>query len=518
MITPSFQEFKRLAKKGNLIPVFKEILADMETPVSAFKKLTDPGLNTEPLSENSPTGNGNHQGLDPSHSFLLESVEGGEEWGRYSFLGVGPSVVFTCKGNFVEVIRNGEMSYGRDVDEPLTKIKELMEKYRPAPTPDLPRFYGGAVGFLSYDMVRFMEDLPDSTKNDLNIYDAYFVITDNILIFDNVKNTILILANILTDDFPNLEDAYVEATSRINRIIHRLDEPLKARHIETDNGIPLIVDSNLTKKEFISAVSDAKKYIVDGDIIQVVLSQRFELDTPGDPFDLYRALRTINPSPYMFYLNFESITMIGSSPEVLVRKEGDMVELRPIAGTRPRGKDSKEDSALEEELLNDPKELAEHVMLVDLGRNDLGRISEFGSVTVKALKRIERYSHVMHIVSDIEGKLKPGKDSFDVLRAVFPAGTLTGAPKIRAMEIIDELEPCRRGPYGGSVGYFSFSGNMDMCITIRTMLIKDKKLYLQAGAGIVYDSIPEKEYEETQHKARGMLRAAEMVRKNMELK
>ncbi len=495
MITPSFQRFKELSKKGNLIPVYQEILADLETPVSAFKKL-----------------NGSAQ------SFLLESIEGGEKWGRYSFLGTEPSLIFSCKGNSVSIRKNGEIIESENSSDPIEKLREIMKEYSPVDIPELPRFYGGAVGFLSYDMVRFIEKLPELKADDLNVYDAYFIVTDNIIIFDNVKNTIKVVANVFLDEFPTLEDAYADATHRINRIVNRLSKPLEIGQIQPDDSIPLFVNSNFLKKDFIDAVSKCKKYITEGEVIQVVLSQRFEVDSKIDPFDVYRALRTINPSPYMFYLQFDDTILVGSSPEVLVRLEDDRVALRPIAGTRPRGKNADEDRELMEDLLKDPKELAEHIMLVDLGRNDLGRISEFGSVNVRDLMCIEKYSHVMHIVSDIEGKLLPEKDCFDVLKAAFPAGTLSGAPKIRAMEIIEELEPCKRGPYGGSVGYFSFAGNMDMCITIRTLLMTGGKIYLQAGAGIVYDSVPEKEYLETQQKAKGMLKALEMARQNMKLK
>jgi anthranilate synthase component 1 len=492
MITPHFEEFKKRAAEGNLIPIYREILADLETPVSALKKL-----------------NGS------SHAFLLESVEGGEKWGRYSFLGVDPSIIFRVRGTRVDVVKDGELLYAEKHTDPFGQLQKLMDRYKPVAVDGLPRFWGGAVGYFGYDTVRFIEDIPDTAHDDLKIYDAYFIITDTIIIFDNVRHTLKVVANVFTEDGDDLEAAYMDATNRITRTIHKLQEPLTIDHLETEEGEHLFVESNMSRTDYMNAVDRAKKHIIDGDIIQVVLSQRFELELKSDPFELYRALRTINPSPYMFYLKFDDITLVGSSPEVLVRKEGDTVELRPIAGTRPRGNGEEEDDELSKDLLSDEKERAEHIMLVDLGRNDLGRVSEYGSVDVTNLMRIEKYSHVIHIVSDIEGKLLPGKTSFDVIRAAFPAGTLSGAPKIRAMEIIDELEPCRRGTYGGCVGYFSFSGNMDMCITIRTMLIAKNRIFIQAGAGIVYDSVPEKEYFETRHKAGGMLRAVEMVRKNM---
>jgi len=492
MIIPHFEEFKKRTAEGNLIPIYQEILADLETPVSALKKL-----------------NGS------SHAFLLESVEGGEKWGRYSFLGVDPSIIFRVKGTRVDVVKNGELLYAEKHRDPFGQLEKLMGRYKPVAVDGLPRFWGGAVGYFGYDTVRFIEDITDTAVNDLNIYDAYFIITDTIVIFDNVKHTMKVVANVFIEDGVDLEAAYMDAANRITRTIHKLREPLSIDHLETEEGEHLFVESNMSRADYMTAVDRAKKHIIDGDIIQVVLSQRFELELKSDPFDLYRALRTINPSPYMFYLKFDDIILAGSSPEVLVRKEGDTVELRPIAGTRPRGSSDDEDTELSQDLLGDEKERAEHIMLVDLGRNDLGRVSEYGTVEVTNLMRIEKYSHVIHIVSDIEGKLLPGKTSFDVIKAAFPAGTLTGAPKIRAMEIIDDLEPCRRGTYGGCVGYFSFSGNMDMCITIRTMLIAKDKIFIQAGAGIVYDSIPEKEYLETRHKAGGMLRAVEMVRKSM---
>ncbi len=494
MLTPSFQEFEKLSKCGNLIPIYREILADCETPVSAFMKVDD-----------------------PSNSFLLESVQGGEKWGRYSFIGIGPSIVFRSRGSHVEIKKIDKTIFEGSVDDPLKKLKEFMGRYRAIQVEGLPRFYGGAVGYLGYNMVRFMEKVPKSGRDDLGTYDMYFVIADTVIIFDNVRNTIKVVANVFLEDGADLADAYGRSSERIDTVIGRLTGSLKGTGRRANEGDGISLTSNMKKEEFLAAVAKGKRYIENGDVIQVVLSQRFEIEAHADPFDLYRALRTINPSPYLFYLKFDSIAVVGSSPEVLVRLDRGKVQLRPIAGTRPRGKDKKEDAQMQRELLSDPKERAEHIMLVDLGRNDLGRISEIGSVVVRQLMRIERYSHVMHIVSDIEGTLARGKDAFDVVRAAFPAGTLTGAPKIRAMEIIDELEPCSRGPYGGSVGYFGFSGNMDMCITIRTMLVKDGTIYLQAGAGIVYDSDPEREYEETVHKAMGMLRAIEMVSKNMEL-
>jgi anthranilate synthase component 1 len=492
MLTPSFSEFERLSRTGNLIPVCREFLADMETPVSAFRKLDG-----------------------PYHSFLLESVEGGEKWGRYSFIGIGPCIIFRCRGRHVEIKRLGKTIFEGSVDDPLEKLREFMAQYRVVEVDGLPRFFGGAVGYIGYDMVRFMERLPEQQADDLAVYDMYFMIAHAIVVFDNVKNTIKVVINVFLEDGADPTPAYEEAVREIDRIQKRLARPLPAvtpAGVRRDVPPPV---SATQKEDFLAAVSRGKQYIENGDVIQVVLSRRLEITSGADSFDLYRALRTINPSPYLFYLKFDTVTLVGSSPEVLVRLDDRKVEIRPIAGTRPRGETPADDDRLAKELLADPKELAEHVMLVDLARNDLGRVSEFGTVDVTNLMRIEKYSHVMHIVSDVEGRLIEGRDAFDVLRASFPAGTLTGAPKIRAMEIIDELEPYRRGPYGGCVGYIGFSGNMDMCITIRTMLVKNGSIYLQAGAGIVYDSDPEREYQETADKARGMIKAIEMAAADM---
>jgi anthranilate synthase component 1 len=493
MLTPSFPEFDRLSRTGNLIPVYREFLADMETPVTAFRKLDG-----------------------PYHSFLLESVEGGEKWGRYSFIGIGPCIIFRSRGQYVEIKRLGRTIFEGPVDDPLEKLREFMGRYRPVEVEGLPRFFGGAVGYIGYDMVRFMERLPEKDGDDPMAYDMYFVIAHTIVIFDNVKNTIKVTVNVFLEDDADTAAAYREAALQIDTIKGRLDRPLDMGVSPRERPAPQPPVSLTTRDDFLRTVARGKQYIESGDVIQVVLSRRLMVRTTADPFDLYRALRTINPSPYLFYLKFDAVTLVGSSPEVLVRLDGQKVELRPIAGTRPRGKSPAEDARLARELLADPKELAEHIMLVDLGRNDLGRVSEYGSVAVTELMRVEKYSHVMHIVSDIEGKLVAGKDAFDVLRAAFPAGTLTGAPKIRAMEIIDELEPHRRGLYGGSVGYLGFSGNMDMCITIRTMVVRDGAVYVQAGAGIVYDSDPDREYQETTDKAKGMIRAIQMAADNME--
>ncbi|MDD5559830.1 anthranilate synthase component I [Candidatus Methylomirabilis sp.] len=490
MLHPSFNEFSRKAKDGNLIPVYREILADMETPVSAFRKI-DRG----------------------EYAFLLESVEGGEKWGRYSFLGSNPSLVLKAKGSMIEVIsKDGIQSHPieKDVLEPL---KAILSRYRPVQTDDLPRFYGGMIGFLAYDVVRQFERLPAITKDDLDLPDALFLLPDTLLIFDNVSHRIKVVSNVLIPEATprRLREAYDDAARKIDGIVEALRRPLDMSQTQGRGEGTLRLDSSMSHAEFIQAVQRAQEYVRAGDIVQAVISQRLSTKTAADPFDIYRALRIINPSPYMYYLRLGDFRVVGSSPEVLVRLEEGRIDLRPIAGTRPRGRSDAEDLALEQELLDDPKERAEHIMLVDLGRNDVGRVAEVGSVTVSELMAVERYSHVMHIVSNVKGVLAEGYDAFDLLRACFPAGTVTGAPKIRAMEIIEELEQVRRGPYAGAVGYFGFSGNMDTCITIRTVVITDGIAHVQVGAGIVADSDPEREYEETMNKAKGMLKAIEMA-------
>ena len=489
MYYPNFDDFVKKAKQGNLIPVYREILADLETPVSAFLKI-DEG----------------------DYSFLLESVEGGEKWARYCFLGSRPKIIFTSKGNQIKIVRDGKIVKHEEVPDPLDCLRELMAEYKAVPDEGLPRFFGGAVGYLSYDMVRFFERLPDQTLDDLNLDDAIFLLTDSILIFDNVAQKIKIVHNVhLTDQVP--KQAYQEAIARIEQIISRLKKPIPNEKIK--QPVPssltkkLQLDSTFSRSEYQKAVLKAKEYIKAGDIIQVVPAQRLKIPININTLNIYRALRTINPSPYMFYLKLGNVNLIGSSPEILVRQEGALTELRPIAGTRPRGKTEEEDRALAQELLQDPKERAEHIMLVDLGRNDVGRIAKMGTVEVDQLMIIEKYSHVMHIVSNVRGIKRDDKDCFDVIRACFPAGTVSGAPKIRAMEIIEELEPVKRGPYAGAVGYFSFTGNMDTCIAIRTLVVKDGIGYLGVGGGVVADSEPDKEYEETMNKAKALLLAVE---------
>ena len=490
MLHPSFDEFSRKAKDGNLIPVYREILADMETPVSAFRKI-DRG----------------------EYAFLLESVEGGEKWGRYSFLGSNPGLVFKAKGSTVEVITGAGMESHVIEKDLLEPLKAILQQYRPVQADELPRFYGGMVGFLAYDVVRQFERLPAMTKDDLDLPDALFLLPDTLLIFDNVSHRIKVVSNAFVPEATprRLREAYDDAARKIDGVIEALRRPLEVRHKRGEGAGELQLCSTMSHAEFIQAVQRTKEYVRAGDVVQAVISQRLSTKTTADPFDIYRALRTINPSPYMYYLRLGDFRVVGSSPEVLVRLEEGRIDLRPIAGTRPRGRNDAEDLTLEQELLGDPKEQAEHIMLVDLGRNDVGRVAKVGSVAVSELMAVERYSHVMHIVSNIKGTLAEGYDAFDLLRACFPAGTVTGAPKIRAMEIIEELEPVRRGPYAGAVGYFGFSGNMDTCITIRTVVITDGTAHVQVGAGIVADSDPEREYEETMNKAKGMLKAIEMA-------
>lgn len=493
MYFPSLEKFCSLAHQGNLIPVYREILADMETPVSAFKKIDD-GQN----------------------SFLLESIAGGEKWARYSFLGSNPGKIFRCSGEQFEVLdRDGVVQSGRSSD-PLAEIKQLMAAYQPVEVDGLPPFFGGLVGYLGYDMVRFFEELPSANPRKIGAYDACLLLTDTLLIFDNVAQTIKVVCNVELAAGDDPARAYRQAQLAIDRLIAQLRSPLVASPAESACGPAEEFVSDFTEEGFKAAVERCKEYVRAGDIIQVVLSQRLSGRLGAPPFDVYRALRTLNPSPYMFFLRFADTLVIGASPEVLVRKVGADVEVRPIAGTRPRGATVDEDLQLEEELLADPKECAEHIMLVDLGRNDIGRVCRAGSVEVSELMVIERYSHVMHIVSNVHGLLRPDCDLYDVLRATFPAGTLSGAPKIRAMQIIDELEPAQREIYGGAVGYFSFSGNMDMAIAIRTLVVHDDRIHLQAGAGIVADSDPAAEYQETLNKARGVMKAIEMARKGLD--
>ena len=487
MYHPSKEEFISLTQQGNMIPVFREVTADTDTPISLFKKVAK-----------------------GPESFLLESVEGGERWGRYSFIGHRPRLLVKARGENIELTRNGEQC-GRFKASPLNYLKNLMGTFRTVPVEGLPRFFGGLVGYLSYDIVRFIEHLPSFKPEEVGMPDAAFMMPEQVMIYDNLTQTIKVVANIYVPEYVNHGAAYDQAVAQIEESLATLREPVPPSKGRAKSKQELVLRANMERSRFEGMVQRAKQYIQDGEAIQVVLSQRFHTDLVSEPFDIYRALRRINPSPYMYYLDFDGDVVIGASPEVLVRLESGRVALRPIAGTRPRGKNSSEDRRLEEELLADPKERAEHIMLVDLGRNDVGRVATVGTVKVTDLMVVEYYSHVMHLVSHVEADLAPGLDMFDVLRASFPAGTVSGAPKVRAMEIIDELEPSRRGLYAGAVGYFSFSGNMDFCITIRTMLVRNGKVYLQVGAGIVADSIPQMEYEETVAKGEALVRALEMA-------
>ncbi|HUA38900.1 MAG TPA: anthranilate synthase component I [Candidatus Sulfopaludibacter sp.] len=511
MYSPTLEEFLRLAGQGNLIPVTRRLLADIETPLSAYRKIRG-----------------------QAESFLFESVEGGEHLGRYSFVGCNPRAVIRQTGNRVEVVENGKVVESFEVKgragsprsaaarsecapyhvaDGLEVVERVMKKFRPVTLPGLPRFTGGAVGFIGYEFIHDVEPVvPRPPKDESGTPTMVFLIADQLLIFDRVAQTITILVNAILNDTVNPADAYEEATSEIERLISLLEQPSEHHPVTVPDDVPVIpFESNQTKEKFSANVLKSKEYITAGDIIQVVGSQRFCAPVKASPLDIYRAVRSINPSPYMFLLELNGFSLVGASPEIHVRCEEGKVEIRPIAGTRRRGKNDEEDLALEKELLADPKERAEHVMLVDLARNDIGRVCDFGSVQVKELMVIERYSHVMHIVTQVEGKLSAGKTPYDLMRATFPAGTVSGAPKIRAMQIISELEQTARGPYAGCIGYFSFNGNLDTCITLRTALIKDGKAYVQAGGGWVNDSTPEGEYQETVNKSMAMRKAIAMA-------
>jgi len=487
---PDYKTFLGLTGNGNLIPVYREILADMETPVSAYLKLS------------------------ASPSFLFESVEGGEKWGRYSFLGISVRKVIRARGNSIEVVQDGGTVKESVYADPLDALKEELSLYRPVMVEGLPGFYGGLVGYIGYEMVKHFERVPDRDKPSLGLSDMYFMMPDIVLVFDNLKQSLKIVCPVHVEGSP--EAAYREAGKKIDAAIEQLKAvPAASGALVSPSSREDFVSSFGPAEVFEDAVRKAKEYVRAGDVVQVVVSQRFERECDADPFNIYRALRVVNPSPYMYFIDTGEARIVGSSPEILVRLEGRRIVLRPIAGTRKRGLSEDEDRALEKELREDPKEVAEHIMLVDLGRNDVGRVAETGSVKVTELMSVERYSHVMHLVSNVEGTLREGLDAFDVFRSCFPAGTVTGAPKVRAMEIIDELEPVKRGPYAGAVGYFGYSGNTDTCITIRTIVVKDGKLYVQAGAGIVADSVPENEYRETVNKALGMMKAVDMAEEGL---
>jgi anthranilate synthase component I len=491
MYNLSLQEFLKLSRGANVIPVYKEINADLDTPVSCFLKLDR-----------------------DRYSFLLESVEGQEKIARYSFLGTNPCIVFSSKGRHIEIRDHGTVRRFVTDTDPLDEIRKIMKGFKPARIKGLPRFYGGFVGYIGYDFIRFIEDIPDKNPDDLRIPDTFVILTDKILLFDHINHTLKIIVNVILPAGGKGMSAaakarrYRAALKQIEKIDKDFKRVIKARELDpVARGKKPVLTSNFEKSEFCGIVNKAKEHIKAGDIIQVVLSQRFKARIKRDPFDIYRSLRGLNPSPYMFYLQLGPVTLIGASPELLVRCENGFVQARPIAGTRRRGKTDAEDKALEKELRNDPKEKAEHLMLVDLGRNDIGRIAKLGSVKVGNFMSVERYSHVMHLVSEVTGILDAKYDAYDVLRACFPAGTVSGSPKVRAMEIIDELENTRRSTYAGCVGYMSFSGNLDTCITLRTMAVIGDTAYIQAGAGIVADSVPEREFVETQNKALALIEA-----------
>ena len=502
--SPNKEDFLQRASRGNLVPVWRELLADQETPVSAYERLRS-ALRR------------NH---GPVPMFLLESVEGGENIARYSFLGGRPRTLLIHRQGRVELRHSDGTREAYEAPDGLEALQRYMERYRPVPDPALPPFFGGAVGYIGYDAVlQFEPRVPLAAAPGIDAPDILFMITDTIIVFDRVRHTMKVVANAFIDDGDDPEAAYRAAVHRIDELCRQLATPVPWDLFDAAYDLPEIpTRSNVERAVFEDGVRRAKEYIRAGDIIQVVLSQRFETEFGGDPLDVYRALRSINPSPYMFCLEFDALQLVGASPEVHVKCEASHVGIRPIAGTRPRSSDLAEDARLEAELLADPKERAEHVMLVDLARNDIGRVCTYGTVRVPELMFIERYSHVMHIVTDVVGELAEGQDAYQLMRATFPAGTVSGAPKIRAMEIIAEVEPTRRGPYSGAVSYFGFTGNLDSCIAIRTVALDGGMAYVQAGAGIVADSDPAFEYEETRNKARGMLSALALARRFAEVR
>ena len=492
MLQPDYKEFSRLAREATLVPVMKSVTADLLTPVSAFLA----------VAENEP------------HSFLLESIERGEQIGRYTFLGARPYMRLWTHGDDITIERGKRRE--RQTGDVFATLKTLLHAHRPATLPELPPFAAGAVGYFAYDAVRRLEKIGERAKDDVSVPDCVLMFFDRVLVFDHLRHQIHIIASAdVSAESPRR--AYDRALNDIAAIEKQLAAGLRPTHWQKTkprNG-KLKVHLGTSRERYMRSVERAKEYIAAGDIFQVVMSQRLDFQPDQSPFNLYRALRTVNPSPYMYFLRMGDAHVLGSSPEMLVRVTGRKLEYRPIAGTHPRGKDEAADALLEEQMRTDEKERAEHVMLVDLGRNDLGRVSEYGSVKVRDLMYVERYSHVMHLVSALEGKLRLELDAIDAFAACFPAGTLSGAPKVRAMQIIEELEPTRRGVYGGAVLYADFAGNLDSCITIRTMFMKGKHAYLQAGAGIVADSDPAKEFQETLNKAQAVLRAVEIARRGL---
>jgi anthranilate synthase component I len=490
MYFPDYPTFQRLASDATLVPVYRQLLGDTLTPVSAFKQF-DEG----------------------AWSFLFESVVGGEKIGRFSFLGAGPFLTVEARGKKVITKEGNKIIFEGDHPDPLQYLEDLAKKYHAPQVPGLPRFTGGAVGFAGYDTVRYAERLPNCPPDDRQLSDLSFAFYDSMIIFDHINKTVAVVAHARVDG-PDLQTAYDEACKRVDELVARLKKPAQALplgDVAAQGTVTKPWKSNFPTGGYEAAVEKCQEYIKAGDAFQVVLAQRLQATTSAQPFNIYRTLRVVNPSPFMFFLRSGEVTLIGSSPEILVRVEDGVITLRPLAGTRRRGKTEVEDRALSAELQADPKERAEHVMLVDLGRNDVGRVAEFGSVTLPELLTVEKYSHVMHLSSTVQGKLSTSHTPLSALRAALPAGTLSGAPKVRAMEIIDELEPCKRGPYGGAVGYLDFRGNLDTCIALRTIVLQGNTAYVQAGAGIVYDSVPKEEYQETMNKAMGLLRAIEMA-------
>ena len=484
----NLKQFNKIRRDYNRIPLVREVFADLDTPLSAYLKLAD-----EP------------------YSYLFESVQGGEKWGRYSIIGMACGTRIKVFGKRALIESDGQVIRDRETDDPLGFIEDYLGSFRVAEAECLPKFHGGLVGYFGYDTIRYIEpklaSCPNPDKHDTP--DILLMLSDRLVVFDNLSSRMFLIVHV----DPSNENAWHEGQRQLDEFEVKLNSVrLQNRPEVSDHQVgEQDFTSEFTRQGFEAAVEKARRYIIDGDAMQIVLSQRLSISYRSQPIDLYRALRSLNPSPYLYYLNLDDHYVVGSSPEILVRLEDEAVTVRPIAGTRPRGRTPEDDLELENDLLSDPKELAEHLMLIDLGRNDAGRVSQVGSVRLSEKMIVERYSHVMHIVSNVEGRIRPGMSAFDVLRATFPAGTVSGAPKIRAMEIIDELEPVKRGIYSGAVGYISWSGNMDTAIAIRTAVIKDQKLYIQAGAGIVYDSVPENEWAETMNKGRAIFRAVALA-------
>ena len=488
MVRPDLESFRQLASRARAVPLVREVVADLDTALAIFLKVDD-----------------------RRHAFLFESNEGGEHWGRYSFIGLGARAQFVARAGTVEITRGGATERHRLASDrsqdPLDLLRKLLADLRPAALPDLPRFAGGAVGYVSYDWVRYVERLPETNPDPLGVPDCWFVFPETVLVHDRLRERLAIIHDVELRDGEPAEAAYQRGLAQLDRVEALIRAPAPRASDARTGPAQLAPVSNVTRERFVEMVKRCKEYIHAGDIFQVVPSQRFTLPQTADPLAIYRELRLLNPSPYLFFMRCGDHVVLGSSPEIHVRLTDGVIELRPLAGPAPRGATPEEDREIEKRLLADPKELAEHVMLVDLGRNDVGRVAEIGSVVVDEFEVVERYSHVMHIVSNVRGRIRADKDAVDLLRATFPAGTVSGAPKVRAMEVIEEVEPERRGLYAGCVGYFDYHGNMDTCIALRTLLAKDGKLYVQAGGGIVADSEPEKEFQETLHKAGALLRA-----------